>query len=73
MSQFVQSLDDLNSRVEENAQTNQVLLEENRTLRADHKERIEKYQEQVRLSKELIDKLTEANVEVLFLSHVGCV
>lgn len=57
------SLDDLNQRVEENTKTNQVLLEENQTLRADFKERVAKYQEQADLSKELIDKLTEANVD----------
>lgn len=61
--QFMQSLDDLNKRVEENTKANQVLLEENQTLRADFRERVAKYQEQAELSKELIDKLTEANVD----------
>lgn len=59
----MQSLDDLNKRVEENTKANQVLLEENQTLRADFRERVAKYQEQAELSKELIDKLTEANVD----------
>ena len=53
----MQSLDDLNKRVEENTKANQVLLEENQTLRADFRERVAKYQEQAELSKELIDKL----------------
>ncbi|CBK19737.2 uncharacterized protein [Blastocystis hominis] len=57
----MQSLDDLNKRVEENTKANQVLLEENQTLRTDFRERVAKYQEQAELSKELIDKLTEAN------------
>ena len=61
----MQSLDDLNKRVEENTKANQVLLEENQTLRADFRERVAKYQEQAELSKELIDKLTEANVDCL--------
>ena len=60
------SLDDLNQRVEENTKTNQVLLEENQTLRADFKERVAKYQEQADLSKELIDKLRcrNGNLEI---------
>ena len=63
----MQSLDDLNQRVEENTKTNQVLLEENQTLRKDFRERLTKYQEQAELSKELIDKLTEANVNSFVL------
>ena len=56
------SLDELNSKVEENSKTNSTLLDENSSLREEFKQRLEQYQEQARISKEMIAKLTEVNV-----------
>lgn len=56
------SLDELNSKVEENSKTNSTLLDENSSLREEFRQRLEQYQEQARISKEMIAKLTEVNV-----------
>ena len=56
------SLEDLNAKVEENSKANATLLEENRFLREEYKEKIGKYQEQAKTSKEIISKLSEMNV-----------
>lgn len=62
MDQFMISLEDLNAKVEENSKANATLLEENRFLREEYKEKIGKYQEQAKTSKEIISKLSEMNV-----------
>ena len=62
IDKFVMSLDELNSKVEENSKTNSTLLDENSSLREEFRQRLEQYQEQARISKEMIDKLTEVNV-----------
>lgn len=56
------SLDELNLKVEENSKTNSTLLDENSSLREEFRQRLEQYQEQARISKEMIAKLTEVNV-----------
>ena len=56
------SLEDLNAKVEENSKANAALLEENRYLREEYQEKIGKYQEQAKTSKEIISKLSEMNV-----------
>ena len=62
IDKFVMSLDELNSKVEENSKTNSTLLDENSSLREEFRQRLEQYQEQARISKEMIAKLTEVNV-----------
>ncbi|KNB45325.1 hypothetical protein JH06_1034 [Blastocystis sp. subtype 4] len=61
IDKFVMSLDELNSKVEENSKTNSTLLDENSSLREEFRQRLEQYQEQARISKEMIAKLTEVN------------
>lgn len=56
------SLEDLHSRVEENSQTNATLLDENSALREEFQQKLAHYQEQARISREMINKLTELNV-----------
>ena len=62
IDKFMMSLDELNSKVEENSKTNSTLLDENNTLREEFKQKLGQYQEQARISKEMIAKLTEVNV-----------
>ena len=62
IDKFVMSLDELNSKVEENSKTNSTLLDENSSLREEFRQRLEQYQQQARISKEMIAKLTEVNV-----------
>lgn len=62
IGKFMASLDDLNGKVEENSKANSTLLDENNSLREEFKEKLAQYQEQARISKEMIDKLTEVNV-----------
>ena len=62
MDQFMISLEDLNAKVEENSKANATLLEENRFLREEYKEKNGKDQEQAKTSKEIISKLSEMNV-----------
>ena len=62
IDKFVMSLDESNSKVEENSKTNSTLLDENSSLREEFRQRLEQYQEQARISKETIAKLTEVNV-----------
>ena len=61
IDKFVMSLDELNSKVEENSKTNSTLLDENSSLREEFRQRLEQYQEQARISKERIAQLTEVN------------
>ena len=58
------SLEDLHTRVEENSQTNATLLDENSALREEFQQKISHYQEQARISREMIEKLTELNVRL---------
>ena len=62
IGKFMASLDDLNGKVEENSKANSTLLDENNSLREEFKQKIAQYQEQARISKEMIEKLTEVNV-----------
>lgn len=62
MEKFMVSLEDLQQKVDENSKDNQVLVEENRSLREEFKQKILQYQEQIQLSKEMITKLQEMNV-----------
>ena len=62
IGKFMASLDDLNGKVEENSKANSTLLDENNSLREEFKQKLAQYQEQARISKEMIDKLTEVNV-----------
>ena len=62
IGKFMASLDDLNGRVEENSKANSTLLDENNSLREEFKQKLSQYQEQARISKEMIEKLTEVNV-----------
>ncbi|KAK8808793.1 hypothetical protein WA538_002302 [Blastocystis sp. DL] len=61
IGKFMASLDDLNGKVEENSKANSTLLDENNSLREEFKQKIAQYQEQARISKEMIEKLTEVN------------
>ena len=62
MDQFMISLDELNVKVEDNSKANATLLEENRTLREEYRDKIASYQEQARKSEDIITKLSEMNV-----------
>ena len=62
IGKFMASLDDLNGKVEENSKANSTLLDENNSLREEFRQKIAQYQEQARISKEMIEKLTEVNV-----------
>ena len=68
MDQFMISLEDLNAKVEENSKANAALLEENRYLREEYQEKIGKYQEQAKTSKEIISKLSEMNVLKFYIN-----
>lgn len=58
------SLDELNVKVEDHSRANATLLEENRTLREEYKEKIARFHEQALASKEIIAKLSEMNVRI---------
>lgn len=64
MDQFMISLDELNVKVEDNSKANATLLEENRTLREEYRDKIASYQEQARKSEDIITKLSEMNVMI---------
>lgn len=69
MEKFMVSLEDLQQKVDENSKDNQVLVEENRSLREEFKQKILQYQEQIQLSKEMITKLQEMNVASRMLRY----
>ena len=64
MDQFMVSLDELNVRVEDNSKANAVLIEENRVLREEYRSKVQHFQAQVQQGKDIIDKLTEINVQL---------
>lgn len=64
MDQFMISLDELNVKVEDNSKANATLLEENRALREEYRDKIASYQEQARKSEDIITKLSEMNVMI---------
>ena len=56
------SLEELQQKVDANSKDNQVLVEENRSLREEFRQKAQQYQEQILLGKEMITKLQEMNV-----------